>query len=96
MQQKTQIELNSKIEIFTLISRIYTRIRKMKFIIVILIACFASTFASQMNVNVQQKGLTDFIINTFGLQSGFLFFEISFLMKRYVLSKFFFYFFSLE
>ena len=81
----------------------------MKFIIVILIACFASTFASQMNVNVQQKGLTDFIINTFGLQSnlvaqlqafglqsGFLFFEISFLMKRYVLSKFFFYFFSLE
>ena len=50
-------------------------IKKMKFTIVILIACFASVFAGQMNVSVQQKGFTDFIVNTFGLQSGILFFE---------------------
>ncbi len=63
----------------------------MKFIIVILIACFASTFASQMNVNVQQKGLTDFIINTFGLQSGFLFFEYISLNKILPMKKYIFF-----
>jgi hypothetical protein len=49
----------------------------MKFFTVIFVTCIASAFASQMNVSAQQKGLTDFIVNTFGLQSGILL-EISF------------------